>query len=36
MLVGDLIDTLLNLTTFAFIWAMGWLLIRKLPDRGKY
>ncbi len=29
MLIGDLTDTLMNLTTFAFIGAMIWILIRK-------
>ncbi|SPH20625.1 hypothetical protein ASD8599_01364 [Ascidiaceihabitans donghaensis] len=29
MLVGEAIDTLLNLSTFAFIGAMVWLLLRK-------
>ena len=29
MLIGDLTDTLMNLTTFAFIGAMIWLLIRE-------
>lgn len=33
MLTGDLIDTVLNLGTFAFIGAMVWLMIRDLPDR---
>lgn len=28
MLTGEAIDTLLNLSTFAFIGAMIWLLIR--------
>lgn len=28
MLIGEAIDTLLNLSTFAFIGAMIWLLIR--------
>ncbi len=35
MLVGDLLDTALNLTTFAFIGAMGWLLARPLPPRPR-
>ena len=34
MLVGSLIDTALNLMTFAFIGACVWLLLRDLPDRG--
>lgn len=29
MLIGDLTDTLMNLTTFAFIGAMIWILIRE-------
>jgi hypothetical protein len=29
MLIGDLVDTILNLGTFAFIAAMVWLLLRK-------
>lgn len=33
MLVGELVDTVSNLTTFAFIGAMVWLLLRRLPDR---
>ena len=33
MLIGDAIDTVLNLMTFAFIGACIWLLMRKLPDR---
>ncbi len=33
MLLGDPIDTLLNLSTFAFIGAMIWLLRRPLPAR---
>lgn len=33
MLVGDPIDTVLNLMTFVFIGAMIWLLWRDLPDR---
>lgn len=33
MLVGEMIDTALNLSTFAFIGAMGWLLARRLPKR---
>lgn len=33
MITGDLVDTLLNLGTFAFIGFAGWLLVRKLPKR---
>ena len=33
MLTGGLIDTLLNLVTFAFIGAMIWLLTRDPPKR---
>ena len=33
MLTGDITDTMMNLTTFAFIGAMVWLLMRKGPDR---
>ena len=33
MLIGDPLDTLLNLGTFAFIGAMVWLLVRDLPPR---
>lgn len=29
MLVGDPVDTIMNLVTFAFIGAMVWLLVRK-------
>lgn len=29
MLTGDLVDTILNLGTFAFVGAMVWLLLRK-------
>lgn len=32
MLIGDPLDTILNLMTFAFIGAMIWLLMRKEPD----
>lgn len=28
MLIGEIVDTMLNVTTFAFIAAMGWLLAR--------
>lgn len=28
MLIGEAVDTLLNLSTFAFIGAMVWLLLR--------
>jgi len=28
MLTGDILDTLMNLVTFAFIGAMVWLLMR--------
>lgn len=31
MLTGELIDTILNLSTFAFVGAMVWLLLRKGP-----
>lgn len=31
MLIGDPLDTLLNLGTFAFIGAMIWIATRKLP-----
>lgn len=34
MLVGSLIDTILNVTTFAFIGACVWLYMRDLPDRN--
>ena len=33
MLIGDLLDTLLNLGTFAFLGAMIFLLRRPLPNR---
>ena len=33
MLIGDLLDTLLNLGTFAFLGAMICLLRRPLPNR---
>ncbi len=35
MLVGDLVDTLLNLITFAFVAAMIWLLTRPLGPGGR-
>ena len=31
MLIGDALDTMLNLTVFAFLGAMIWLSIRELP-----
>ncbi len=31
MLIGDPVDTFLNLGTFAFIGAMIWILMRKPP-----
>ena len=34
MLVGSLIDTVMNLGTFAFIGFCVWLLMRDLPDQG--
>ncbi len=34
MLIGDALDTLLNLGTFAFIGAMIWLVMRKDPKSG--
>ena len=34
MLVGSLIDTAMNLMTFAFIGACVWLLLRDLPHRS--
>lgn len=33
MLIGDPVDTVLNVMTFVFIGAMVWLLTRDLPDR---
>lgn len=33
MLIGDPLDTLMNLVAFAFLGAMGWLLWRDLPTR---
>lgn len=33
MLIGDPIDTVLNLFTFVFVGAMIWLLRRDLPER---
>lgn len=33
MLLGDPVDTVLNLGTFAFLAAMAWLLMRQLPKR---
>ncbi|WP_268884075.1 hypothetical protein [Jannaschia marina] len=33
MLTGDAVDTILNLATFAFIGAMVWLSVRRVPDR---
>lgn len=37
MLIGDALDTFLNITAFAFIGAMIWLLVRPLapPTRKK-
>lgn len=35
MLLGDPVDTLLNLGTFAFVGAMVWILMRKLPDKDE-
>jgi hypothetical protein len=35
MLIGNLIDTILNVVTFAFLGAMIWLAVRDLPDRGE-
>ncbi|CTQ63077.1 hypothetical protein LA5095_05882 [Roseibium album] len=32
MLIGDPVDTLLNIGTFAFIGAMIWILMRKSPN----
>ena len=34
MLTGEFVDTVLNLTTFAFIGAMIWLLVRRPSGRG--
>ncbi len=34
-LMGDTLDTLLNLGTFLFIGAMVWLVLRKAPDDGE-
>jgi hypothetical protein len=34
MLIGDPLDTILNLWTFAFIGTMVWILSRDLPPRG--
>lgn len=34
MLIGDPINTILNIATFAFIGVMIWLLMRRLPDRS--
>jgi hypothetical protein len=31
MLIGDPLDTLMNLGTFCFIGAMIWLVVRKAP-----
>lgn len=33
MLTGEVLDTVLNLGTFAFIAAMAWLFVRPLPPR---
>jgi uncharacterized membrane protein len=33
MLIGDPLDTLMNLVAFAFLGALGWLLWRDLPER---
>lgn len=37
MLIGDPVDTVMNLVAFAFIGAMVWLIIRPLapPDDAK-
>ena len=32
MLIGDPVDTLMNLGTFAFIGFVIWLIMRKSPD----
>lgn len=32
MLTGDVVDTVLNLATIAFLCAVVWLLIRKTPN----
>ncbi|MFK7869157.1 MAG: hypothetical protein AB8B58_07955 [Roseobacter sp.] len=34
MLTGDLIDTVLNVLTFAFIGAMAWIWLRKPAGGG--
>lgn len=34
MLLGELVDTLLNLGTFGFVGAMVWLLTRPLKPTG--
>ncbi len=31
MLIGDPVDTLMNLGTFAFIGCLAWILMRKTP-----
>lgn len=31
MLIGDPVDTLMNLGTFAFIGFLAWILMRKIP-----
>lgn len=37
MLTGDLIDTILNIATFAFLGAMVWIFMRKpnKPDQDQ-
>ncbi len=32
MLIGDPVDTLMNLGTFAFIGFLAWVLMRKTPE----
>jgi hypothetical protein len=34
MLTGDLLDTVLNLLTFAFIGVMIWILKRKVDNKA--
>lgn len=34
MLIGDPIDTLMNLGTFAFIGFLTWIALRKTPGSG--
>jgi len=34
MLLGDLVDTVMNLSVFAFLGAMAWILMRSPANKG--